>query len=160
MVTSPLASTFLPPLSPLVTNLSDPLPPPPSDVIFERPLLGLFSTCSNPGKWFPDGMVCHGPFQMVTPRTLEVACLTDWSTPYTNPIWPYAIRYRFIYEFIFRSHGPASESLLRSVGVYFCEWLSFCLIFFVWVCISVVFLWVCVSVSIWVYLYVGVTRCW
>ena len=28
----------LPPLSPLVTILSDPLPPPPGDVIFERPL--------------------------------------------------------------------------------------------------------------------------
>ena len=30
MVTSPLASTILPPLSPLVTDLSDPLPPPPN----------------------------------------------------------------------------------------------------------------------------------
>ena len=37
MVTSPLAITPLP-LSPLVTNLLTPLPPPPGDVIFERPL--------------------------------------------------------------------------------------------------------------------------
>ena len=41
MVTSPLASTYLPPLSPFVTNLSDPLPPLPGDVIFERPLINF-----------------------------------------------------------------------------------------------------------------------
>ena len=43
MVTSPLASTALPSLSPLVTNLSDPLPPPPDDVILNKPVLYLTS---------------------------------------------------------------------------------------------------------------------
>ena len=37
MVTSPLASTSLPSLSPLVTNLFDPPPSSPGDVIFEQP---------------------------------------------------------------------------------------------------------------------------
>ena len=45
---------------------------------------GLVSTCSDPGRWFPDRMVRHGPFQMVTPRSLQVVCLTVRSTPY---IW-------------------------------------------------------------------------
>ena len=46
MVTSPLAITPLP-LSPLVTNLLTPLPPPPGDVIFERPLFVLIFARRN-----------------------------------------------------------------------------------------------------------------
>ena len=43
-------------------------------------LVGLVSTCSDPVRCFHDGMVRHGPFQMVTPRSLQVVCL---SVPYT-----------------------------------------------------------------------------
>ena len=45
-------------------------------------LVGLVSACSDPGRWFPGGVVRHGPFQMVAPRSLQVVCLTVRSTPY------------------------------------------------------------------------------